>query len=230
MRVIHLKSIILFVCVFIMTGCASQNEKSELTISAAASLTDAMEELTELFQQEQASVEFIFNFGSSGTLAQQIQHGAPVDVFLSADQAWMDTLEQEGLISSSTRYDFTGNTLVLIAAKDSDAAIHSFTELQAGESGQLAIGDPESVPAGKYTKEALETIGLWEELEPDFVLAKDVRQVLTYVESGNAELGFVYSSDTFISDAVKIVAELIPNGTHRLFIRLQRYQIHKMRN
>ncbi|MFT8321333.1 MAG: molybdate ABC transporter substrate-binding protein [Bacillus sp. (in: firmicutes)] len=185
-------------------------EAVELNISAAASLTDAMGDLQKAFQKLHPSVKFTNNFGSSGNLAQQIQQGAPADVFLSADQKWMNTLADSKLIQEDTRKDFSGNQLVLIAGKDSDIDIKSFTDLSASTIGQVAIGDPKSVPAGAYTKESLEKINKWKELESHFVYGSDVVQTLTYVESGNTDIGFVYSSDAVLSDKVKILAEADP--------------------
>lgn len=184
-----------------------QVENTELLISTAASLTDAMTEIEKAFEDEYSDIDVSFNYGSSGTLAQQIQQGAPADAFLSADQKWMDTLEEENLILPETRIDFTGNKLVLISQKDHSLEISSFEDLNPAEIGDLAIGNPESVPAGSYAKEVLTKLNKWEGLEKHLILAKDVRQVLTYVESGNTELGIVYSSDAFISDQVKIIAE-----------------------
>ncbi|MDF1508737.1 molybdate ABC transporter substrate-binding protein [Robertmurraya sp. DFI.2.37] len=189
------------------TENTNQQDNTELLISTAASLTDAMTEIEKAFEDEYSNIDVSFNYGSSGTLAQQIQQGAPADAFLSADQKWMDTLEKESLILPETRVDFTGNKLVLISQKDHNLTISSFEDLIPAEIGDLAIGNPESVPAGTYAKEVLTKLNKWEDLEKHLILAKDVRQVLTYVESGNTELGIVYSSDASISDQVKIIAE-----------------------
>ncbi|MGP7816669.1 molybdate ABC transporter substrate-binding protein [Niallia sp. 01092] len=185
----------------------TQKETVELNISAAASLKGAMADLQKAFQKSHSEVKFVNNFGSSGTLAQQIQQGAPADVFLSADQKWMNTLADGKLIKDDTRKDFSGNKIVLITEKDSDLAIKSFNDIKADAIGQVAIGDPKSVPAGTYTKEALEKINKWKELEKHFVFGSDVVQTLTYVESGNTDIGFVYSSDASTSDKVKVLAE-----------------------
>ncbi|WP_445490755.1 molybdate ABC transporter substrate-binding protein [Niallia sp. 03133] len=179
----------------------------ELNISAAASLTDAMGDLQKTFQKTHSNVKFTNNFGSSGNLAQQIQQGAPADIFLSADQKWMNTLSDSKLIRTDTRKDFSGNKIVLITGKDSKIDIKSFNDLNASKIGQVAIGDPKSVPAGTYTKESLEKINKWKDLESHFVFGSDVVQTLTYVESGNTDIGFVYSSDAALSDKVKVLAE-----------------------
>lgn len=188
-----------------------QKTPIELTVSAAVSLTDTLEEIKSTYEKEH-NVTFTFNLAGSGTLAQQIQQGAPVDVFISANQEWMDTIEEEDLISKETRQDVTGNSIVMIAAKDSTLDYKEIADIQPNDLEQVAIGNPESVPAGKYTQEILEHLKLWDVLEPKFVRAKDVRQVLTYVETGNTTIGFVYESDALISDKIKILATADPDS------------------
>src|SRR5699024_10612248 len=141
----------------------------------------------------------------SGTLAQQIQQGAPVDLFISANAEWMDKLEQSGDIHPATREVLVNNELVLIGKKDTE--ILPFTNAEDFDSTlTVAIGNPDSVPAGNYTKQSLEGLGVWDQIEDNLVLAKDVRQVLTYVETGNADIGYVYKSDALSSDKVEILA------------------------
>lgn len=180
--------------------------ETELTVSAAISLTDVLNELKEIYE-EKTTTKLTFNFGGSGTLTQQIQQGAPVDIFISADVDWMDDLDQKELIVSATRADLTSNDIVLIANETSSFDVQSMEDITSGDVNQIAIGNPESVPAGKYTEQLLRHLDLWNELKNQFVLAKDVRQVLTYVESGNADIGFVYKSDAFLSDHINILAE-----------------------
>lgn len=195
-----------------MAGCNSQagetdpkEEKIPLTVSAAVSLTDALEEIKELYEKDHP-VDLTFNLGGSGTLAQQIQQGAPVDIFISANREWMDKLEEDDLVNTSTREDVTGNKIVLITGEASKIDYKSADEISAADVDQIAIGNPESVPAGKYTEEILHNLKKWDELEGKLVRAKDVRQVLTYVETGNADIGFVYESDAMTSDKIKILA------------------------
>lgn len=216
----HVYFIMFITMALLFVGCSNasdesseaeeQQDKSQeeisLTVSAAVSLTDALEEIQELYKKDH-NVEFSFNLAGSGTLAQQIQQGAPVDVFISANQQWMDTLEDEDEILSETRADITGNNLVLITEDNSSIDYESFEEISADDVEQIAVGNPESVPAGKYTEEILTNLEMWDDLEDTFILAKDVRQVLTYVETGNAEIGFVYESDALSSDKIKILAE-----------------------
>lgn len=190
-------------------GCNNENTdtkqgKTSLTIAAAISLADALEEIKTIYENEH-DTELVFNLGGSGSLAQQIQQGAPVDVFISANQQWMDTLENEDFIQTSTRADITGNSLVLITGESSSITYQSFDAITSENVDKIAIGNPESVPAGEYAKEILQNLKIWDGLEDKLVLAKDVRQVLTYVETGNADIGFVYESDALGSDQIKIL-------------------------
>lgn len=197
----------------LFAGCSNETngsepkEKTPLTISAAVSLTEALGEIKEIYEKDHP-VELTFNLGGSGTLAQQIQQGAPVDIFISANQEWMDTLEKEDLIKDGTLDVITSNKIVLITGADSDIKYDSAEQIAAADVDQIAIGNPESVPAGQYTEEILHNLKKWDELKDKLVLAKDVRQVLTYVETGNAEIGFVYESDAVTSDQVNILATM----------------------
>lgn len=180
-------------------------EPVELTVSAAASLTDALLKIQEVYKDKQPHVTLTFNMGPSGQLQQQIEQGAPADVFISAAQKQMNTLDEKDLIIKDTRVDILRNELVLIAAKDS-TIVTSIDDLNKDEVKHIGIGSPESVPAGQYAKESLTALGLWDTLAPKLVEGQNVRAVLSYVETGNAEAGFVYGSDTVVSDKVKIVA------------------------
>ena len=215
---LHIISCFTLLFLLIFAGCSPNNggneqeevnthEPTELMISAAASLTDALHEIKQVYENEHKSVELLFNFGGSGKLAAQIEQGAPTDLFLSADQKSMDNLEKEALITIDSRADFTGNKIVLVGEKEKDLPITTLEDIDPNTLSQIAIGEPESVPAGKYAKEALEALGKWDAVQSKLVYAKDVRQVLTYVESGNADIGFVYSSDAQTSDKVKVLAE-----------------------
>ncbi|WOV89009.1 molybdate ABC transporter substrate-binding protein [Sporosarcina oncorhynchi] len=207
---------IMVIAMVIVVGCSGNGVKKtdvdevELMISAAASLTDALTDLKNTYEAEHDNVSISFNFGSSGKLATQIEQGAPSDIFLSASSKDMDKVDSLGLIDKSTRVDFTKNALVLIANNDSQMTIRSFKEIDPATISHLAVGVPESVPVGRYTKEVFEHLGLWEPLQSKLVMGSDVRQVLTHVEMGNADLGVVYSSDAFISDKVKVLAESDP--------------------
>ena len=180
--------------------------QTKLTISAASSLKDAIVDAETTYRQSGAIIAFANNFGSSGTLAAQIDQGAPVDVFLSAAAKPLDDLESKGLIVTGTRRN-------LIAPLDS--RLRDFQGLADGSIRLIALGDPASVPAGQYGKQTLLSFHLWEQLRAKFVLGKDVRQVLTYVETGNADAGLVYATDAQASGKVRVVATA-PESTHDL--------------
>jgi len=185
--------------------------QTSLNISAAASLKDALADVETAYAKGQAHLEFSNNFGSSGTLAMQIDQGAPADVFLSAAAKPMDDLEAKGLIVAGTRRNLLRNSLVLIAPLDSE--LHDFQGLTGASVRTIALGDPASVPAGQYGRQTLASLHLLEKLNAKLVLAKDVRQVLTYVETGNADAGLVYATDAQISSKVRVVATA-PDLTH----------------
>lgn len=185
---------------------SQQTEPVELTISAAASLNEALIEIKKSFEKENPQIKLLFNIGGSGALKQQILQGAPVDLFLSAARDPFDELIQAGLIEKQTQVDLLGNQLILVTNKETPANINGFSDLKLGKVNKIAIGIPQSVPAGKYAKQTLEYLGLWENLEPIVIQTKDVRQALTYVETGNVDAGIVYMTDVHVSDKVKVVA------------------------
>lgn len=187
-----------------------QASQVELMVSAAASLTDALNEMKPAFEAENPGTTLTFNFGGSGKLAQQIEQGAPSDLFLSASKKDMDALDQKQLIVKDTVQDITRNSLVLITNNSHPAAISSFEELNNPALAHIAFGEPETVPAGRYTKETLTSLKLWDSLTGKFVFGSDVRQVLTFVESGNADVGMVYASDAAASKNVKVLATAKP--------------------
>ncbi|MDJ0899492.1 MAG: molybdate ABC transporter substrate-binding protein [Xenococcus sp. MO_188.B8] len=205
-------SLLVFLSACTASGNNNQNSSVTLTISAAASLQDALQEIGKLYNQYQPNVNLIYNFGSSGSLRHQIEQGAPVDIFISADEQHMDALENKNLLLSNTRQNLLKNELLLITALD-NSKITGFTQLKSNSVRKIAIGSPDSVPAGKYAKEVLESLKLYKSLKPKFVFTKDVRQVLTYVETGNVEAGIVYATDAQISKRVKVIATA-PTDSH----------------
>lgn len=187
-------------------------EKTTLKVSAAMSLKDAVIKLKEVYAQKEPAVELQFNMGSSGMLQKQIEEGAPADVFLSAGKKQMDALEAKDLLVPGTRSDFLGNQMVLIVAREKKNDIKSFADLL-DKASSISIGQPETVPAGKYGKEALVSLKLWKPLENKVIFAKNVRQVLAYVDSGNVDAGIVYLSDTVVLKNSTIAA-FAPKGSH----------------
>jgi molybdate transport system substrate-binding protein len=192
-------------------GC-SRSSPSTLTVSVAASLQDAMQELGPAFERSHEGTKVTFNFGGSGTLARQIEHGAPVDVFIAAASKQMDELAAKGLVRDDTRRDLLWNQVVLIAPSG-DTRLNQFADLAKSEVKLIALGDPGSVPAGDYGRQVLESMQLWQAVQNKLVLAKDVRQVLTYVETGNADAGIVYVTDARKSAKIRIVATA-PESSH----------------
>lgn len=179
---------------------------AEITVFAAASLTDSLKEIATSYEKA-AGEKVRFNFAASNTLAQQIKAGAPADIFFSADAAKMDALAAAGLIAKATRRNLLGNSLVIVTPARGPA-IASAMDLAGPAIKHLSIGDPREVPAGIYAKAWLEKAGLWAALQPKIVPAESVRTALAVVESGNAEAGIVYKTDAAISKKVKVVMEI----------------------
>jgi molybdate transport system substrate-binding protein len=205
----------LLVCSFFLIVSLSQTNlfnslslaqtKLDLTVSAAASLQDALKVIQPIYEKQKTEVALTYNFGSSGSLQQQIEQGAPVDLFISAAAKQMDALEAKNLLLPETRRDLLRNKVVLIVPKDNNT-FQSFEDLGTDALTQIALGEPESVPAGKYAEEILTSLGILDAVKAKAVYAKDVRQVLNYVATGNVDAGIVYSSDAKISDDVKVIA------------------------
>jgi molybdate transport system substrate-binding protein len=184
-----------------------------LTVSAAASVQDALAEIQTAYQATSPHVSLVYNFGSSGSLAQQIDQGAPVDMFISAASKWMNDLADKGKLLPGSRQDLLSNELVLIVPKEEKVTVTGFADLSNSAVGKVAIAEPESVPAGTYAKEMLTSLTLWESIQPKLVFGKDVRQTTAYVETGDADAGIVYASDAKVSDRVQVVAIADP-ATH----------------
>lgn len=182
-------------------------QAGEITVSAAASLTNAFTDLKDMFEKAHPGSKVVTNFAASGPLLRQMQEGAPVDVFASADQVTMDKAVEGKLIDVATRTDFATNSLVLIVPADSKSGLAGVEGLKAAKVARIAVGNPESVPVGRYTKAALVADGSWDVIAPKAVLAESVRQALDYVARGEADAGFVYMTDARIAgDKVKVVA------------------------
>ncbi|BAY24036.1 molybdenum ABC transporter periplasmic molybdate-binding protein [Calothrix sp. NIES-2100] len=178
--------------------------QATLLVSAAASLKEALEEIKPLYQQSQANTNINYNFGASGALQQQIEQGAPADIFISAGKKQVDALDEKGLLLGGTRSILAKNRLVLIVPKNV-VGITSFYNLKDSNIKKIAIGEPRSVPAGQYGEQVLQKLKLLPQIKSKLVYANNVRQVLAAVESGNADAGLVYITDAKISDKVKIV-------------------------
>jgi molybdate transport system substrate-binding protein len=171
----------------------------ELIVSAAASLTNSLKEVAGQFEKTHPGTKVVCNFAASGVLLQQMAKGAPVDVFAAADQKTMNQAQEKKLIVLDTRKNFVSNRLVLIVPMDSKLTISGLKDITGPQVQRVAVGNPTTVPAGRYTKEALEKAGLWDKLSSKFILAESVRQVLDYVSRGEVDTGFVYSTDEAIA-------------------------------
>jgi molybdate transport system substrate-binding protein len=186
--------------------------KTALTVSAAISLKDALEDIQRQYGAHQPAVVLTFNFGASGALQQQIENGAPVDLFVSAGTKQMDALAQKSLLRAGTKRNLLGNQLVLVSPRDS-RVVTQLTDLTQDAVKHIAVGEPKSVPVGQYTQETLAALGLADQLKPKLVYAKDVRQVLTYVETGDVAAGFVYTTDARLSARVNVILT-VPDNLH----------------
>jgi len=198
---------------FSVVGHAAEN----ITVFAAASLTNALGEIATQYQQ-QKGVIIVSSFASSSTLARQLEQGAPADLFISADQQWMDYAIDKKTIDDSTRHTLLGNELVLVAptaAKPQPVSISKSTDWKSLLNGQrLAVGDPDHVPAGIYAKEALQNLGAWDTLSPVMARASNVRAALALVERDEAPYGIVYGSDAIASKKVTVVGTF-PADSHQ---------------
>ena len=209
--------------VLALAGCqpaAKEEAKSEpvaLTISAAASLKDAMAEIQTLYQEEVPDTTLTLNFGSSGSLAQQITQGAEVDVFMSASAKDMTSLKDAQFMNDDTVKNILGNEVVLVVPKDATTAITSFEQLVDPAITKLAIGEPSSVPVGQYAMDVFNFYQITDQIQSKIINGKDVKEVLTWVETGNVDAGVVYSTDAKVSTAVKRVATA-PADSHKAIV------------
>jgi molybdate transport system substrate-binding protein len=206
--------IFLLVAGAMVLGGAPAAADQELIVSAAASLTNALKEVAGAFEKTHPGTRIVCNFAASGVLLQQMAKGAPVDVFAAADQKTMNQAQEKKLIVPGTRKNFVSNRLVLIAPVDSKLSWSGLKDLTGPAVKRVAVGNPATVPAGRYAKEALVQAGLWESLSPKFILAESVRQVLDYVRRGEVDAGLVYSTDAAIATGkvkvIETVTELDP--------------------
>ncbi len=191
-------------------------QDTSLMVFAAASMKNALDEVDAAFSAKNG-LKVVASYAASSVLAKQLELGAPADIFVSADAAWMDYAVAKKVIDASTRVDLLGNSLVLIAPKDapidSVAIGHGFDLAGLAGAGRIATGDVRAVPAGKYAKAALETLGAWRAVEPKLAMAESVRAALALVARGEAPLGIVYSTDARVEPGVKVIARF-PASSH----------------
>lgn len=220
-------TLIILMLSILMVGCgttkdtsSSQKENTtakptdspvELNISAAASLKEAMADIQTEFKKVNPNVNLTVNFGASGSLQQQIEQGAPCDIFISAGQSQMKALDDKSLLLENTKKDLVKNDLVLVGPKDT--TLTSLSDLTSDKVKKIAVGEPKSVPAGKYADEVFTKLSIKDAISSKLVFAKDVKEVLAWSTSGNTEVGFVYKSDALSSNGVKII-EIIAEDKH----------------
>jgi molybdate transport system substrate-binding protein len=201
----------LLILVAMFSGCTDakpEHAEKQVIVSAAISLQAALDTIKKQYERDHPGTVITYNYGSSGSLQKQIEQGAPVDLFISAGQKQMDALEKQRLIDQDTRGVLVSNRLVLIAPKE-DGRLKGFPDLSKAK--LVAIGEPNSVPAGEYARQVLTKLGLWTQLEAGKLsFGKDVKQVLAYVETGSVDAGLVYRTD--VSEKVRIVAEAPPES------------------
>jgi molybdate transport system substrate-binding protein len=196
-------------------GVVADSDKSPIVVFAAASLTNVLQGIGDSFTKE-TSIPVKFSFAASSVLARQIENGAPADIFFPADLEWMDYLQSRKLIRVPTRHDVLGNRLVLVAPADSKLELKiapRFPLAAALGKSRLATGDPDSVPVGRYAREALTKLGVWNAVEGRLVRAENVRSALAFVDRGEAPLGIVYETDALIDKKVRVV-DIFPDDTH----------------
>ena len=204
-----MKNLSLKVFLALLLGIATGVRAAEVTVFAAASLTDALRRIAADYQKTSGD-KIVFNFAASGTLAQQVEAGAPADLFISADEARADALAAEGLLARESRRSLLGNTLVIITGLE-ETTIHVPLDLTNAAVKRIAVGDYRSVPCGTYAKEYFSKLGIWPAIQPKAVPCASVRAVLATVESGNVEAGVVYKTDAGTSKKVRVAFE-VPSG------------------
>lgn len=212
------RQLIKFSLLTFLSACTSSSlntaKESQVTliVSVAASLQDAMKPIAEEYSQQKPDVKINYNFGSSGSLQQQIELGASADIFISASPQQMNELESKNLLLINSRKSLLTNQVVLITYPQQNN-ISKFEDLTNNQVTKIAIGEPESVPAGQYAKEVLTSLNLYKSIENKLIFAKDVRQVLSYVETGNVDAGIVYATDAKLSNKIKEII-IAPDNTH----------------
>lgn len=203
-----------------LCGCSSadaKKERTEITVLAAASLTESCEDIEKIYEAEHSGTDLVFSFGGSGALQIQIEEGAPADIFLSAGKKQMDALVDEKLVDSSSVNDLLENKVVLIVPEGSMAEISGFEDVISDKVGVIALGEPSSVPVGQYSEEIFGYYGILDEVRAKASCGSDVKQVLSWVETGDADCGVVYSTDAQNGKNIKVAAEA-PEESHSRII------------
>lgn len=208
----------LIIIVMLLSGCSmkapNESKEVEIIVSAAASLKDVSNEIASIYRSVEPNIKVSFNFGSSGALQTQIEEGAPTDVFMSAAKKQMAALEEKGLIIECTKKELLINNVVLIIPKGSIKGIHSFEDLGTDKVATIALGESSIVPVGQYSEEVLSWFGVLSKVRQKANYGSDVRQILSWVESGDVDCGLVYVTDASTSEKVSVVCEA-PKESHK---------------
>ena len=207
----------LFAAVF-SAGVAFAEPSTEITVSAAISLKNAFEEIGKLYESQNKDSKVTFNFGASGDLMTQIKGGAPVDVFASAALKDMDELDNTGFIVKDTRANFVSNSVVIIVPSASKITLTSFEDLKKSEVKKIAVGNPKTVPAGRYSEETFQYYKISDMIQSKLVFAENVRQVLDYVARGEVDAGVVYSTDAMVKQHEVKIIMTAPEASHKPII------------
>jgi len=210
---------ILFYCVAVLFSIALvpafAEPPKELTVSAAISLKNSFDEIGKLYESRNVGAKVLFNFGASGDLMKQIEGGAPVDVFASAAQKDMDEAEKKGLVGVATRANIAVNSVVLVIPASSNVAVKSFEDLRAGNIKKIAIGNPKTVPAGRYAEEVFSYYRILDAVKDKFILTENVRQALDYVARDEVDAGIVYATDATTRAKEVKIAVTAPDQSHK---------------
>jgi len=199
----------------IVAGSANADSSEDITVSAAISLKNAFEEIGKIYESRNKGIKVMFNFGASGDLMMQIKGGAPVDIFASAALKDMDELDNAGLVLKDTRVNFAANSLVLITPMSSKIALASFDDLKKAEVKKIAVGNPKTVPVGRYTEEAFHYFKISDIIKDKLVFAENVRQVLDYVARGEVDAGVVYSTDAMVKQQEVRIVVTASEASHK---------------
>ena len=205
---------VVFLCSAVFTPAVFAASSGEITVSAAASLTNAFQDIGKAFEARNKGIKVYFNFGSSGDLKRQIEGGAPVDVFASAALREMDDLERQGGVAAGTRRGFAANGMVLVKPAASGTRLETFTDLVKPEFKRIAIRNPASVPAGMYAEQVLKHFRVWDAIKDKLVFGESVRQVLDYVARGEVDAGMVFSTDALTRPKDVTVTMKAPEVSH----------------
>lgn len=214
------RTIALVLAAAALSGCAEKggksSKKTELTVLAAASLTEACNDIERLYESRNSDTDLLFSYGGSGALQTQIEEGAPADVFFSAAKKQMNALIDEELVDKDTVNELLENKIVLIVPEENPAGVKGFDDVISDNVAVIGLGEPSSVPVGQYSEEIFDHLGILDAVSRKASYASDVKQVLSWVEAGNADCGVVYSTDANCGEGIAVICEAPENSHNRV--------------